>query len=680
LLRAEAVEARIVASYSSPQGITGRIQSIRLRRHFHPTISSRSQSKTTIGNGSPEWHHEHSELLSNFHIPNHNLDPHFTPDLSRNLEVAANPLSPEQVGHDKRTASGNGTKVSKVVPWHVAAASYAELGPISRHLCTSEDLWEALRSGDSFAILQAASGVAEASGHDASVFKSIPPTTFSEILRCLDPKNFVGRYIDLFKMIPSRRNATYPGLQSQKFDMVMMFSATFMSHIQDILSARQAAGFKLGIQEYKYLLRCAKNVGDKEAADAIWTAMENDGLKLDTECYNLYLAALAWSDLILPSFRYAVRVTPSNLNARSWSLPPWRLRGHMVGTNKTVKTIANITFNKMLQEGIMGDEETFCTLMVTQAREGDVTGIKAILRRVWGVDVDGLLQHGEEHTQPVKHYPLDSPFRPSQELLMAVAHVFGINNAVPTALQVVDFISRQYSIPISEKVWEELLERTFVLSSKRSANVDKVGDKIGQMPRKSVIDLWNTLTNKPYNIKPTINMYDMLISRLLTLAEHSAAEDKMWEVRKKHVARVKKYHRSLGRYRCMSLCSSTPWRRLQISAMERNLRYTYLMIHRSRHYIRKWVSNYISNSRHLIFRNFAFNAPRHFTTRELTGFLYSWFSYLPRTVRYETPTGMVSFMTGSHGSNNRHAMTMQLRVARRPLLLRSRIIRRRCRD
>lgn len=666
ILRIEAVEARLASSYTCPRGIAGRIQSIRLRRHFQSAPASQSRSQTTAIDGSYIGHRGRPGLSSVLPAPTSVIRPR--PSARRLFTNSGlDRTSPKEIHHSK-----DGTEKEKVtkIPVHVAVASYGDIGPLSEHVSTLENLWEALRSGDPFEILRATSGIARVvhGQDDAVLFRLIPQTAFSEILRCLDPKNFVGRHVNLFQEININRNSIYIPLKSRRVDQLMEYAVHFMTRIGLILSARQKAGFPLGMQEYKYLLRCARAIGDPTAAENIWAIMQDEKLKLDTECYNLYIATKTWSDLWHPTFQHRVRVTPSHLLLRQWDNPPPRLRGHKVGKDTGIKAQVTDSFNKMVQDGIIGDEETFCTLLLAQAREGDIAGAKAILKRVWSIDVNGLMEHGEEIVREVKQYALDSPFRPSETLLMTVAHSFSINNDVPMALRLVDFVSRHYSIPVPEEVWVELLERTYYLSIRRSKKDELKGNDIGQLPGESVLKLWNTLTAEPYNVKPTMWMYDRLIMRMLDRVHHDEAEAKMWEARRKHATLVINYHKRIRNYRRFRQRSTTNSRSRSLLLMERNLRYEYGLIHLSRQYIRRWVRKYVARGKKLLYTESPLLTSPYFFARCIPAFQLRWYSYLPNKLRYETPTGFVSFVTGSNRSNRKHVDLLKWTEAQHSLL------------
>ena len=66
------------------------------------------------------------------------------------------------------------------------------------------------------------------------------------------------------------------------------------------------------------------------------------------------------------------------------------------------------------------------------------------LQHVLGIDMATLLSSDEADFLPVKSYGLDSSFYPSQALLDALAHAYGINNVIsPTALHTVHYVAQQ---------------------------------------------------------------------------------------------------------------------------------------------------------------------------------------------------------------------------------------------
>ncbi|KAL9117974.1 MAG: hypothetical protein Q9187_005483 [Circinaria calcarea] len=147
-------------------------------------------------------------------------------------------------------------------------------------------------------------------------------------------------------------------------------------------------------------------------------------------------------------------------------------------------------------------------------REGDMAGVRSILRKVWDIDVDAILELDDDSFITNNQPSHQSPSYPTQHLLFTLAHVFGSNNELPAALRIIDYISRKYSIEIDDETWAQLFEWTFVLSTPRYKGRKSDGAQLGQLPLASVENLWNTMTSEPYNVKPTMPMYNRRIRNL----------------------------------------------------------------------------------------------------------------------------------------------------------------------
>lgn len=343
---------------------------------------------------------------------------------------------------------------------------------------------------------------------DETYVGSLPATTFRDILRLLDPQVFVDPYKNVLRDLHPNH---VEQLGAAHFQKVFL---QFVDAVSDLTRMRRAAGFELGTWEYKYILNCVRSGGDADAARAVWKDMLEHGVELDTPCYNLYFEALCWSNAYGPAESRKLRVIPYHMSLR---LPvKWNQQrkpgftGYLIG-NIGIKQEMVKLFGNMVKTGIVADEKTFCLLMTAMAREGDVAGPKSILKKVWDVDVDTLLSQDDNAMASAESLPTTSPVYPSKQLLFTIAHIFGSNNDIPTALRVVDHISRKFSLVIPREVWAQLLEWTFVLATRRYGDRKTDGAQIGQLPRQSVESLWNTMVSEPYNVTPTMPMYNRLI-------------------------------------------------------------------------------------------------------------------------------------------------------------------------
>ncbi|KAF2502217.1 hypothetical protein BU16DRAFT_520988 [Lophium mytilinum] len=348
---------------------------------------------------------------------------------------------------------------------------------------------------------------------DLDYIHSIPGPTFTEILTLLDPELFIADLRDIHQKI-SENTQQWLGLAPLK-QILNDFSYTF----EKIIMARRQTGQELSLNDYRIRLKCAAAVGSIGLARSIWVKMKSSNTILDTQCYNYLLEATVLNRHYLPESRRRERVLPFTLKWRklraSTGLSEKAIRNQYIPSQSFrvgpggITDQVNAVFREMLFTESLPNEETFVRLIEGYGREGDMDGVFQILQNLWNVpkilpaDYSG-----------VKQLPKDSPIYPSGRLLGAVAHVFGINNRVPQAMQLVDLISRGYGIEISAKIWALFLEWAFILSKGRHHREGKqVGAREGQMREGTVTEIWNTMISPPYNITPTIPMYDFIVKQ-----------------------------------------------------------------------------------------------------------------------------------------------------------------------
>lgn len=545
---------------------------------------------------------------------------------------------------------------------------------------TVQDVYSALETDDPDVVIRTLSSVV-GEMESTQVIAAIPATTFSEILRLLDPERLLSRYNMILREI-GPRHPTHFQIQPTRSSRMSSFGDELLRNLKRIIQVRHEAGHKFSLQNYKYLLRCCRIEGDLEAATTVWMSMAADSCKPDLDCFNIYLATIVWADIQDPRRRYNLMVTPKNLTRRSGKNQPYRFRGHSAG-KYGIRYKMTTLFNKMIANDIMGDEETFCLMILADAREGDVDGIKAKIENLWRINVDQLMQENEELLTPVEAYSVDSPFYPSETLLLAVAHSFSINNQVPIALRLIEFISQKYNIPIPITVWTELLEKAAVLTAP-SGRVRKYVKKAYMwdvakgkaplsepLPLTVVANLWNTFVSSPYNIQPTMFMYDKLITNLIQRQCFTQALEQMEKGRGEHIRSVFNYRQLLDKYQqCLAetllrpnalrrvrfksfarLLFQTPTTKLGKAAsprlirLEREVAYARLRTHLNRQYLRDWCRRFLHSSTQ------SFRKNDNFLLRQLPLMLHEWRLYLPRQIDYSIQTGHISFHSHSASIN-----------------------------
>ena len=659
LLKFEAIESRI-ASYSCPRGTAGRVHALRLRRCFQNY--ARFQQATVIDDQhSIKAVESRDEPIADI-LSGHNAetstaalaeDGGFKLSLQEKRREETGGVSLREYIRNRRQLS----RSQRIWGWKMVTGSRSALPNVGEQdvlpvafpdgvaIECSPDvrrLYQALRTGNPHNVLKELIGLVRFDGfnHYSRALQTIPSTTFSEILRCLDPRFFVSRYGDFYEEI-SRNYAKVMGIPSVSYLGYHRFSTIFLSQIHGIIKARQR-DHPLSLSDFRYLLKCARVTGNIKAAKEVWKAMTtvsssgpNGTVTPDGECYKYYLATMTWSDPASPFLSNRLRVIPDNIEPRSWPNPPYTLKGHRAGPDNGIKLQVSQLFRQMVKAGVPGDEETFCLMMMGFAREGDTNSVGLTLKRVWGIDVDALLSVDESELQPVKPYPLDSPFYPTAKILHTISHAYGINNDLSTALRAVDYVSRQYKIQIPTSVWNELLTWTFILAKKRhGGRVERDGTTIGQLPPNAVSNIWDTMTSEPYNVQPTMEMYDRYISNLFQRQRFGVIRKVMQEARCLHIQHV----RSLSRHHILMRSTFKPGHPVSERRM-RELQFLRMRVMRNHAYLKKWVRNLILRA------SLSLKYHPNWSGHDLPDLLREWNLFVPNRVKYSIATGQVKFWT-----------------------------------
>lgn len=491
--------------------------------------------------------------------------------------------------------------------------------------------------------------------------QSIPPSVFTEILQALHPGYFVEPYKDALEDLSSA------DLRTMGIRPVQTFFKDFVGQIQDIISKRRQAGKSLRMADFRMLLNCARYTGDAATADAIWYHLHKSKIKPDTACYNHYMEVKCWSGFWEAGQKHKLRVIPHNMAMRLPKKRREEFSGFQVGEPWGVKHLIVRLFDRMVREGMPGTERTFVVMMTAMGREGDLDGVKTILSKVWSVDVDKIMADDELPMEVVEVYPETSPLRPTSELLFAIAHIFGSNNDIPTALKLVDHFSRQYLLRIHRNVWSQLLEWTFVLSRPRDGRRKTDGASQGQLPLASVGSLWETMISEPYNVEPTMPMYNKYIANLnmrqsikLTLRLMREAKPLLQDSYRAYRKALNNSLDALEQARMMGdehsgaqACLVQVQRKLERARMRRARDYNYL---------KRWVRLLLGNRRWN-------NQTRSWDHRGMPDAIEEWRPFLPATARYDILTGTVELEITSK------ARSMRRIVRRRRHLL---VLRMRC--
>ncbi|KIV93962.1 hypothetical protein PV10_05132 [Exophiala mesophila] len=328
---------------------------------------------------------------------------------------------------------------------------------------------------------------------------------FAQAFSALDPEHFIVPFREIHHYL-RRSLETQPVWRVCK--SLEERISTFTLVLNNLLRERQEAGFPATLALYRHQLRCAAACGDGTTARHLfYDLMPIDEVKPDLECYNLLMEAVTWNNAYSHQERYHLRVTRQSLNFRSRdnrakNYAGWGVASpHNPENPQSVRFEVLRIFNELVRDGFTANEATFCHLMVAMGREGDIPGVKSVLKSAWNIDVDSLETIDEEELESPTFYENDSPLRPSQRLLFTIAHVFCTNNEITNTTMLLDYISRHYNMEISRHVWNHTLEWAFVLFTNGTSWFRKQGRSVGRPTGAAVESLFGIVLSEPYEFQ-----------------------------------------------------------------------------------------------------------------------------------------------------------------------------------
>ena len=341
--------------------------------------------------------------------------------------------------------------------------------------------------------------------------ESLSSTFLAESIHSLKPQHF----IDPAKLA---YHGMHPTIIQSLHGSMRQLRDIFFDYTQSlrVLTGRmRRAGKKFRLREYTTLMDAARATGDARLALYLRNCMREDEIELDTTCYNYFFESLSWDKGHEPIESYKLRVTAWNLKNQSIRDRVGALHYHRISAAK-LKTIFIRAYEEMVQNGISSNATTYCLFMQALSRSGELDFAKLVMQKIWDIDVDKVMNDEDETAIFECDLDRSSPLFPNQELLFTIAHIFGSNNQMSTALRLVDHVARKYDLEIDSDVWMQLAQWTFVLSKRRGGrNLErKESDSVGQLPIDSFEQLWRTMTSEPYNLQPDELLYNMRIRSL----------------------------------------------------------------------------------------------------------------------------------------------------------------------
>lgn len=384
--------------------------------------------------------------------------------------------------------------------------------------------------------------------------QTIPPTTFSEILRNFDPFH-ISAYVDSAPGIAISWGAA---IHSPLGDLinkwgVKLLYVRVLNRLRLLQRARQVprpdgspSPIKPLLRDYLVLLRCAGATSDIRLTKVIWWELVSDGYGdwRHAELYAEFIKARYLTEAIYANNDLSrFRLRPLDLHRSGVILKKDIVRklgrlnailtdrhSHRFGQNvneyyfaepltrllRKRKPLRSLERRAIIRRMIPGDESLLCALLKANGRHGRLYASNVLLR-FWGINISNFKRElGNRKISGGHDFPLGSALAPTEALLDAVVHCYGNMGEVPLAKALVDFISRRWDIAVPDKVWSDLL------SFARIYSTDPAGRewRLAQFHNKlitpdMVLDIWNFAIQAPYAFQPSMRDYYSLVKSMI---------------------------------------------------------------------------------------------------------------------------------------------------------------------
>lgn len=429
----------------------------------------------------------------------------------------------------------------------------ARPGSIPYYYSVLDALLGALRRGDTFKLytslvtLVLGNETEDGARAFAEVVATIPATTFSEILRSFDPNN-VASAIDT---APGLNISYGVAIHTPLGELVNKWGVKtlhvrILQRLLRIQRARRQAGFLPLLNDYVVLMRCAGATSDIQVAKDVWKSMDRDTRSQlrHSEAYAEFIKARYLTEKIYANNDLArLRLRPLDMHRSSTYLPGqthMRLqylsgsltdrRKHRFGSNSHERFFDEPLTKLLRNRGPLvkleratalrgmefSGEQLVCALLKANGRTGRVEDNRRLLNDQWGIMIHRDKTTGEVSIRGGHTYPPESPRAPTAALLDAIVHSYCSMGEITMAVKLLDFMSQNYSIPVPDHVWSDLIEYTRLMHTTPVANEWD----ISELPHKGakaihVLEVWSLCTQAPHGFQPQARDYYNLIKSLV---------------------------------------------------------------------------------------------------------------------------------------------------------------------
>lgn len=376
---------------------------------------------------------------------------------------------------------------------------------------------------------------------------TISAPTLSEIIRCLDPVQASDDVAEGLKISAGDSQYTAAGRLVDAYG-VRDRHGQVLTGLQTLFRIR-ADSQPLAVSDYEVAMRAAGAAVDFHAAREFWGAIAESGQQQwrTAHTWNEFVKAFFMTEPLYYQYdraRVAVKARDLFRNRNPMSMAtlekldsqrfsenamqrePWNrsrmdmdedvtreLRKRVQGRGYREHWTRSLLYGRDLDEALL------CTSIKAFSRSASLHAIKELIfGSYYGIVIENERDPAQTTISGGHDFADDSPLRPTAALLEAVADGLGSMSHIALALQLVQFLSDRYHIPIPHAVWSSLLNWTYLFSSKPfSSGRQKLGDwaSTTQHPV-DVMHIWEAMTS-PNNrtITPTFADYDIYIKTLL---------------------------------------------------------------------------------------------------------------------------------------------------------------------
>lgn len=408
---------------------------------------------------------------------------------------------------------------------------------------------------------------------------NMPPSTFSELLRTLDPLGPAGSELDPATGWNIGGWAAQSTLLGESVDIwgVRNIYRRIRKCVFAAAELRLQNGRKLLANDYRVLMHSAASCSDYAAIRHLWSSVRAAHYEY-VQDGSMFTDAFMARFLIEPLYTQfdatRLRFRPINLILNQGKVPgrdspnrvsptvidQWRRLGRHIVANQihrfgqdAVEGEHAERFAQPLSQRLSGrkplvrnlqyamgfgyvmDEKLACALLIAFGRAASLKKMrKLILGPCYDIHVF-VQEDGTINIRGGKEFRPDSPLRPTARLLDAVMQAWCCNGNVLVAAKLVQYISEKYNVPIPQKVWFDLLNWTYIrLSKPSSTEYDKLGYAGLKCPNDAVLLLWAEMTSGKYNVKPGFSQYSILIKTLLERRRYRPALSLMSRMYEQH--------------------------------------------------------------------------------------------------------------------------------------------------